>query len=208
MKTFTIDSDNNITAHVSRTAALSSAPPQEGVFDSPENLATLVGGKRLVEIWNSLTGVTPVTKFTNALTGAKRIFAKIQTLEAPEAETPETPFDEPARAAPTAANGAKTKAPAGKAAKKAARPARVAKAARTKAKDASDGPHATSKTAQLIEMLKRKGGATLEKVMTTFSWQVHTTRALMSAGGALAKKHGLVVISEKVGDSRTYRIAK
>ena len=70
------------------------------------------------------------------------------------------------------------------------------------------GPRETSKTAQLIEMLKRPKGATLEEVMAKFGWQVHTTRALMSAGGSLTKKHGLTVISEKVGDSRTYRIAK
>jgi hypothetical protein len=38
-------------------------------------------------------------------------------------------------------------------------------------------------------------------------WQPHTTRPLMSAGGSLRKKHALVVISETVGDKRTYRIA-
>jgi hypothetical protein len=36
----------------------------------------------------------------------------------------------------------------------------------------------------------------------------HTTRALMSAGRSLTKKHGITVISEKVGDARTYRIAR
>jgi hypothetical protein len=72
----------------------------------------------------------------------------------------------------------------------------------------ADGPRATSKTAQLIEMLKRAGGATLEEVMARFGWQVHTTRAMMSAGGSLTKKHGITVISERVGDARTYRIAR
>ena len=33
--------------------------------------------------------------------------------------------------------------------------------------------------------------------MTEMGWQSHTTRALMSAGGALAKKHGLTVVSTK-----------
>jgi Protein of unknown function (DUF3489) len=69
-------------------------------------------------------------------------------------------------------------------------------------------PRATSKTARLIEMLKRPKGATLVEVMAEFGWQVHSTRAIMSAGGSLAKKQGITVISEKVGDSRTYRIAK
>ena len=63
-----------------------------------------------------------------------------------------------------------------------------------------------SKTSRVIVMLRRKGGATLEEIMSEMGWQQHTTRALMSAGGALAKKHGLVVISEKVGDKRTYFI--
>jgi len=55
-------------------------------------------------------------------------------------------------------------------------------------------------------MLKRKGGTTLEEIMKAMGWQKHTTRALLSAGGSLTKKHGLVVISEKVGDKRTYSI--
>lgn len=42
--------------------------------------------------------------------------------------------------------------------------------------------------------------------MTEMGWQEHTTRALMSAGGSLAKKHRLVITSEKVGDQRTYYI--
>ena len=37
-------------------------------------------------------------------------------------------------------------------------------------------------------------------------WQKHTTRAMLSAGGSLTKKHGLVVTSEKVGDKRVYSI--
>ena len=56
-------------------------------------------------------------------------------------------------------------------------------------------------------MLKRKGGATLEEITAAMGWQKHTTRAMMSAGGSLAKKHGLVVVtSEKVGDRRVYAI--
>jgi biopolymer transport protein ExbD len=111
--------------------------------------------------------------------------------------------------------GDKKRKAAVKAAKKAtaepvAKAAKTAKPATTKKapKPAGSGPRETSKTAQLIEMLKRPKGATLEEVMAKFGWQVHTARALMSAGGSLTKKHGLTVISEKVGDSRTYRIAK
>jgi hypothetical protein len=81
------------------------------------------------------------------------------------------------------------------------------KGAKNAAKPAGSGPRETSKTAQLIEMLRRPKGATLEEIMTKFAWQPHTTRALMNAGGSLAQKHGITVISEKVGEARTYRIA-
>ncbi len=53
-------------------------------------------------------------------------------------------------------------------------------------------------------MLKAEGGTTLEAIMTAMGWQKHTTRAMLSAGGSLTKKHGLVVTSEKVGDKRSY----
>jgi hypothetical protein len=55
-------------------------------------------------------------------------------------------------------------------------------------------------------MLKREGGTTLEEIMTTMGWQKHNTRALLSAGGSLTKNHGLIIISEKVGEKRTYSI--
>jgi len=78
-----------------------------------------------------------------------------------------------------------------------------AKPATKKAKAAKpetgSSPRATSKTAQLIEMLKRAGGATLEEMCRKFGWQAHTTRALRSAGGSLTKKRGITVTSRKVG---------
>ena len=57
-------------------------------------------------------------------------------------------------------------------------------------------------------MLKREGGVTLEEIMTAMGWQKHTTRAMLSAGGALTKNHGLTVISEKVGEHRCYSIKR
>ncbi len=57
-------------------------------------------------------------------------------------------------------------------------------------------------------MLKAEGGTTLEEIMAKMGWLKHTTRAMLSAGGSLTKKHGLVVTSEKVGDKRVYRIAQ
>ncbi len=79
----------------------------------------------------------------------------------------------------------------------AAAPRQVAKA---------EGSREGSKTSQVIAMLKREGGVTLEEIMQTMAWQKHTTRSMLSAGGSLVKKHGLVIISEKVGENRVYSI--
>lgn len=67
-------------------------------------------------------------------------------------------------------------------------------------------PRENSKTTQVIKMLKREGGATLEEIMSAMQWQKHTTRAMLSAGGSLTKNHGLVITSEKDGDNRRYFI--
>ena len=57
-------------------------------------------------------------------------------------------------------------------------------------------------------MLKREGGTTLEEIMTTMDWKKHTTRTMLSAGGSLAKQHGLTVVSTKGEDGeRTYSLA-
>ena len=79
-----------------------------------------------------------------------------------------------------------------------------AKKSHTGAAEAA-GPREGSKNAQVIALLKREGGATLEEISTAMGWQPHTTRSLMSAGGSLAKKHGLPIISELVDGKRTYR---
>jgi len=40
-------------------------------------------------------------------------------------------------------------------------------------------PREGSKTSQVIAMLKREGGTTLEEIMTAMGWQKHTTRAML-----------------------------
>jgi hypothetical protein len=65
---------------------------------------------------------------------------------------------------------------------------------------------ADSKQAQLIEMLKRPDGATIDEIVKKFNWQAHTVRGAIA--GALKKKLGLKVESEKVEHrGRVYRIA-
>ena len=67
-------------------------------------------------------------------------------------------------------------------------------------------PREGTKQATLIAMLRASEGATIEEVMAATNWQSHTVRGAMS--GALKKKLGLEVTSEKVEDrGRVYRIA-
>ncbi len=63
-----------------------------------------------------------------------------------------------------------------------------------------------TKQALLIDLLKRKTGATIEEIVEATGWQAHSVRGAIS--GALKKKLGLAVTSERVGDrGRVYRIA-
>jgi Protein of unknown function (DUF3489) len=62
-----------------------------------------------------------------------------------------------------------------------------------------------SKQAQVIELLKRPQGCTIEEVTQVTAWQAHTIRGFFSA--ALKKKLGLSITSSKAdGATRTYRI--
>ncbi|HWL06480.1 MAG TPA: DUF3489 domain-containing protein [Xanthobacteraceae bacterium] len=62
-----------------------------------------------------------------------------------------------------------------------------------------------TKQATLIAMLRAKEGATIAEIVATTGWQPHTVRGAMA--GALKKKLGLIVTSEKVeGRGRVYRL--
>jgi hypothetical protein len=81
MTTFTIDPENNITAFASAAEAKSN--PESERFRSAKDLAKLAANwpaTRLIEIWNSLPGVTPVRKFTSRQTAVNRIWTAIQNL--------------------------------------------------------------------------------------------------------------------------------
>ena len=65
-------------------------------------------------------------------------------------------------------------------------------------------PRTGTKTAQVVAMLQRKGGATLAEIMDKMGWQRHTVRGFVA--GAM-KKAGYSVESFKPeGGDRTYRI--
>jgi hypothetical protein len=63
-----------------------------------------------------------------------------------------------------------------------------------------------TKLAQLEAMLRRPDGATIEQISKSLDWQTHSVRGAMS--GALKKKQGLTITSEKTDKGRrVYRIA-
>lgn len=82
----------------------------------------------------------------------------------------------------------------------------VAKA-RSRPKAAAEPPVAnpTSKIATVVTLLRRAEGASLQVLMGATGWQAHSVRGALS--GAIKKKLGLPVTSERVGDARIYRIS-
>jgi Protein of unknown function (DUF3489) len=113
-----------------------------------------------------------------------------QTETAPETKAPKK-----AAAGARRANVAPAKPKAGKKAtpkKKAPRSAR---------NDAREG----SKTATILELLKRPGGATAKELLKATGWQPHSLRGFIS--GTLGKKMGLSVASIKGEDGgRSYSV--
>ena len=106
---------------------------------------------------------------------------------------------EPAAGAPTGADDAPVEALP----KRRGRPRKAAPTARGTGACAKtrDG----TKQAQLIAMLRRKQGATIAQIVEATGWQPHTVRGAFA--GALKKKLGLTVTSEKVeGKERVYRL--
>ncbi|QOK93437.1 DUF3489 domain-containing protein [Ralstonia pseudosolanacearum] len=63
-----------------------------------------------------------------------------------------------------------------------------------------------SKQAQVIAMLRHPEGTTISEICKATGWQAHTVRGMFA--GALKKKLGLTITSEKTSDGeRVYRIA-
>lgn len=151
MKTYSIDTDDNITAFANAKEAAGRGER----FASARDLGRLAGrwpAGRPVEIWNSLPGVEPVKRFQSRRVAVTRIWAAIQSLE--PAVAPDTREVGPAK---------------GRAKKK--------PAAAWEGNVAREG----SKKAVVLGLLQRQDGATLSEIMAITGWQAHTVRGFLSA---------------------------
>src|ERR1019366_2129334 len=180
MTTFTIDTDNNITAHAAAPAAqdnvVAFATEKEFIKATAEWPIA-----RFTEVWNAFAGVPPfgdlkpVKKFENRAKATARIWAAIQKREA---------------------------APAPQAAPKPTRKAKATKAAKTAADAPTPAPDAStpgvprefSKKAIVRDLLSRTGGATLQEIMAATGWQKHTVRGFIST---LTKKTRIAITSTR-----------
>ena len=82
-----------------------------------------------------------------------------------------------------------------------------AKAAHKAVAATAEGVRPGSKTAKVLDLVKRSGGATLKQLMKATNWQAHSVRGFLS--GTLGKKMGLKIESSKTHDGeRVYSLAK
>jgi hypothetical protein len=60
------------------------------------------------------------------------------------------------------------------------------------------------KLGAMVALLRTPQGATIEALVAATGWQAHSVRGAMS--GALKKKHGMTILSDKTAAGRIYRI--
>ncbi len=192
MSTFTIDPNNNITAH----AGLPASADNLQSFATAKELAKLAAEwpvARLVEIWNSFAGVAPfddlkpVKKFTSRKAAVGRIWEAIQRLN------------------PDVAQPAGNVAPVRPKLRKGAAKGTRRDTARATAKPTANVAREGSKKAEVLSLLRRAKGATAAEIMKATGWLPHTVRGFIS--GTITKKLGLNVESTRAeGKERTYRV--
>lgn len=71
-------------------------------------------------------------------------------------------------------------------------------------KGAAETPTLPTKHQQIVDLLSREEGATLEEMSTLANWLIHSTRAFLTG----LKKRGYEFDSSKVDGVRHYRITK
>jgi len=124
--------------------------------------------------------------------------SEVETTETAPAPAPKEPkATKKAHAGARGAHVSRAKAKAGKKAKPAKKAPKGAKKAA--------GARAGSKTAKILDLLRRSGGATAKELMKATGWQPHSLRGFLS--GTVGKKMGLTVTSTKGDDGeRSYSV--
>ena len=196
MKTFVIDSENNITAFGAGETVLETEGAEK--FKSKEELqqaAEAWQADRLVEIWNGIPGLKPIKKFTDRATAIARIWRAIQSLDGGAGQ-------------PTADVATELAVPGNKAARamKGTRAKTAAKTSKSSRKaEAAGTVREGSKTAKILSLLRRPKGVTLKELINVTDWMAHSVRGFLS--GAVGKKMGLTVESTKREDGdRVYKL--
>jgi hypothetical protein len=138
--------------------------------------------------------ITAEGEFTMTTTEEHAITAS-GTAQEPKAATKPNPAPRKPRVAPSKPRSRKKTTPAKKASKA------PKKATSPKAADVREG----SKTAKVLDLLKRRGGASIKELMKATGWLPHSVRGFIS--GTVGKKMGLTVESTKAEDGqRSYSV--
>jgi septal ring-binding cell division protein DamX len=214
MTTFTIENEsNNITLHATAEEAETVAKAE--CFSTSDELIALAANwpaARLIEIWNSIPGNLPVKKFTDRKTALSRIWKAIQSLgesasePSPEPEVTSELVSTSGEAEAAEANVSEQAPDVAPADEEPTKKATRAKKTPTGEPQAAKRTREGSKTATVVDLMKRAGGVTLKAIMEATGWQAHSVRGFIS--GTLTKKMGLAVVSTKPENGeRTYTIA-
>lgn len=84
------------------------------------------------------------------------------------------------------------------------KPAKAAARAKARSPAQPAKQRAGSKQTQVLEMLVKPAGATIEAIMTATGWQPHSVRGFLA--GVVRKKLKLTLISEAADKGRVYRV--
>jgi hypothetical protein len=158
--------------------------------------------------WRLPLAATGVMDVVSAVTDAEGESTMTSPTEKQPTETPTGTSQEPkptrkARVGARRAHVVPSKAKAGQKAASARKRPKTAKG--TKPAHSGAGPRQGSKTAKVLDLLKRPGGATQKELMKATGWLPHSVRGFIS--GTLCKRMGLTVASVKGEDGkRSYSI--
>jgi hypothetical protein len=82
----------------------------------------------------------------------------------------------------------------------------ASKAAQQKSPPSKEATSAPSKQDRVLAMLREPKGSTVAAIMKATGWQQHSVRGFLA--GVVRKKLRLNLVSEKIDDTRIYRVAK